>query len=176
MKNRSPQAICTRRRKMTITTPPSWPSKFTSTKTVAKNFPQFHDIFMYSLCSFHLKAKIEIMITGWDSLSVFCTYCTHIRIPSSKKVAIRQRRATVGRIRFPLRCTCETEKWQQSNNWSPTGCPRYQPESFACCFGKVKLFGLSFWWCGIWWKHRSNFHEAPGNRSALHAHLVRDIL
>lgn len=57
MKNKSPHAICTRMRPMTITTPPTWPSKFTRTKTVAKNFPQFHEAFMYSFCSFHLKRR-----------------------------------------------------------------------------------------------------------------------
>lgn len=113
MKNKRPQAIWTRRRKMTITTPPSWPSKFIRTKSVAKNFPQFQDMFMYSLCSFHLKKMGNIMILESNLLSVASTYCNHIRIPSSRKVAMRQRRASVGRIRFPRRWTCGGEKCQQ---------------------------------------------------------------
>lgn len=88
MKNKRPQAICTRRRPMTITTPPTWPSKFTRTKTVARNFPQFHDAFMYSFCSFHLKLRDRVTISLEDSERLSDnTYCTHIRIPSSKNVA-----------------------------------------------------------------------------------------
>lgn len=45
-------------------TPPTCPSKLTRTKTVAKNFPQFHDMFMYSRCSFHLKHKGDSLLTS----------------------------------------------------------------------------------------------------------------
>lgn len=84
MKNNTPQAIDTLYRIITITHPPNCPIKLTNTKTVAKNIPQPHDIFMYSLCSYH-----------WN----------HIRKPSSRKVEIRHNRATVGSIYFPFRIT-----------------------------------------------------------------------
>jgi len=84
MKNKIPHAIGTFKRNKTITTPPTCPSKLTSTKTVARNLPHDQLISIYSLCSFH---------------------CTHILSPSSKKVAIRHKRAIVGRTLLPLRWT-----------------------------------------------------------------------
>lgn len=84
MKNNTPQAIGTFNLAMTITQPPICPIKLTNTNTVAKNFPQPHDISIYSLCSDH-----------WN----------HIRKPSSKNVAMRHNRATVGNMYFPFRIT-----------------------------------------------------------------------
>lgn len=84
MKNNTPHAIETLYLMITITHPPNCPIKLTNTKTVAKNFPQPHDISIYSLCSFH-----------WN----------HIRNPSSRKVEMRHNLATVGRMCFPLRIT-----------------------------------------------------------------------
>lgn len=75
MKNKTPQAMGTFFCIKTKAHPPSWPIKFIRTNSVAKNLPQPQDISMYSLCSDH---------------------CTHIRIPSSKNVEIRQALAIVG--------------------------------------------------------------------------------
>lgn len=84
MKKRIPTAMSTLNLAMTIPQPPSCPIKFTNTKTVAINLPQPQLMSMYSRCSFHWK---------------------YMRRPSSKNVAIRHRRATVGRIFLPRRIT-----------------------------------------------------------------------
>lgn len=86
MKNRTPQAMLTLHLAITITHPPSCPRRFTRTKTVAKNFPQPHDASIYSRCSLH-----------WN----------HIRKPSSRNVAIRHSRASIGSTCLPLRITCK---------------------------------------------------------------------
>lgn len=84
MKNRTPTAMSTLNLAMTIPQPPNCPIKLTKTNTVAKNLPQPQLISMYSRCSFHWK---------------------YIRKPSSKNVAIRHKRATVGRMFLPRRIT-----------------------------------------------------------------------
>lgn len=112
MKKRIPQAIVTLYLAKTITQPPICPTRLISTKMVAKNLqrnyilllakgnqfysirrvfistnillnylPQPHDISIYSLCSDH---------------------CVHIRIPSSKNVEIRHKRATDGKTCLPF--------------------------------------------------------------------------
>lgn len=84
MKNNTPQAMLTRHLAMTITHPPSWPTRLIKTNNVARICPQPQDMSMYSLCSLH-----------WN----------HMRNPSSKNVAIKQTRASVGSMCFPLRMT-----------------------------------------------------------------------
>jgi len=82
IEKRIPQAMSTRNRKRTMATPPSCPNRLRTTKVVAKNHPQPHEMSMYSRCSVH-----------W----------THIRRPSSKKVETRQKRAKWGRMCFVCR-------------------------------------------------------------------------
>lgn len=85
MEKSTPQAIDTLYLISTITQPPSWPTRLTKTKSVARNTPQPHDIFIYSRCSDH-----------WN----------HMRSPSSRKVAIRHNLATVGRMCLDFLITC----------------------------------------------------------------------
>lgn len=81
------QAASTLKRKRTMMQPPSWPNRLRMTKRVAKNLPQPHEMSMYSLCSFHWK---------------------YMRIPSSRKVEMRQSLAKVGKNTFVLLRTCLT--------------------------------------------------------------------
>ena len=74
---------------MTIVTPPNCPRRFITTNKVAKNQPHPHEISIYSLCSDH-----------W----------THIRMPSSKNVETKHRRAKCGRTCFDERVTYRIEK------------------------------------------------------------------
>ena len=77
MPKRRAQAMSTFQRKRTMKQPPNWPNRLMMTNMVARNLPQPQEMSMYSLCSFHWK---------------------YIRIPSSRKVEIRQSLANVGRI------------------------------------------------------------------------------
>lgn len=86
MKNNVPTAISTLNLEITMTQPPSCPNKLIKTNIVARNLPQPQLMSMYSRCSFH-----------WN----------HIRSPSSKKVAIKQRRATIGRMFLPFLIICK---------------------------------------------------------------------
>ena len=79
MKNRIPQAMSTFCLISTIATPPSCPTRLMTTNMVARNHPQPQLMSMYSLCSDH---------------------CTHMRMPSSKKVETRQKRARWGSTCF----------------------------------------------------------------------------
>lgn len=80
IKNSRPTAMSTLNLAITIPHPPNCPKRFVSTNTVARNFPHPQLMSMYSRCSFHWK---------------------YIRKPSSKNVAIRQSRATVGKTFLP---------------------------------------------------------------------------
>lgn len=72
-----------------------WSRKWTilTTNIVARNFPQPHDMSMYSLCS---------------------THCTHMRMPSSKNVEMRHNLATVGSTFLPLLITCNEHYLKKS--------------------------------------------------------------
>ena len=83
-----PQAMSTFSLSMTIVTPPNCPRRFITTNKVAKNQPHPQEISIYSLCSDH-----------W----------THIRMPSSKNVETKHRRAKCGRTCFDERVTYRKE-------------------------------------------------------------------
>ena len=85
---RMPQAMSTFSLSMTIVTPPNCPRRFITTNKVAKNQPHPQEISIYSLCSDH-----------W----------THIRMPSSKNVETKHRRAKCGRTCFDERVTYRKE-------------------------------------------------------------------
>nr|CAD7438441.1 unnamed protein product [Timema bartmani] len=90
IKKSTPQAMGTLNLPMTMTHPPSWPIRLTRTNIVARTFPQPQDISMYSLCSDH---------------------CTHIRIPSSKKVEIKHNLATVNMLGYHMKATlCDVQE------------------------------------------------------------------
>lgn len=88
MKKSSPTAMSTLNLAITMPQPPSWPNRLTSTKTVARNLPQPQLMSMYSRCSFH-----------W----------MYMRRPSSKNVAMRHKRATVGSTFLPRLMICKNE-------------------------------------------------------------------
>lgn len=92
MLNRMIQAMGTFRRIKTMIQPPNWPNKLMMTNMVARNFPQPHEISMYSLCSFH-----------WN----------HIRIPSSKNVDMRHNLAMWGSTVLVLLKTCRLSRCHQ---------------------------------------------------------------
>lgn len=85
MKNNIPQATRTCFCTSTRTHPPNCPTKLNSTKTVARNIPQFHDMSMYLLCSDHWK---------------------YIRRPSSINVDIKHNREAVGKYALQFFTTC----------------------------------------------------------------------
>ena len=85
---RMPQAMSTFSLSMSIVTPPNCPRRFITTNKVAINQPHPQEISIYSLSSDH-----------W----------THIRMPSSKNVETKHRRAKCGRTCFDERVTCRKE-------------------------------------------------------------------
>ena len=104
MPNRMPQAISTFFLSRTMATPPSWPTRLMTTKRVARNQPQPHEMSMYSLCSPH---------------------CTHMRMPSSKKVDTRQKRARWGSTCLEWRVTCKNKKLARTTKLVRSSPPRH---------------------------------------------------